>query len=66
MGVLPLETAEDLDVDGCDEVDLDRYLLKCLTKGKTCKMKQPPRFIPNIHKARGLVAYLNVHRSYFK
>jgi len=67
-GVLPLETAEALEVADGDkvEVDLDKYLLKDITKGKTYRLKSLPSFILNIHKAGGLVEYLNIYGKYFK
>lgn len=67
-GVVPLETAETLDVADGDkvEVDLAKYLLKDISKGKTYKLKPLPSFILNIHESGGLIEYLNQYGKYFK
>lgn len=67
-GVLPLEAAKELDVIDGDlvEVDLDKYLLKNISRQKSYNLKSLPNFILNIHKAGGLVEYLNLYGGYFK
>lgn len=68
LGLVPMETAETLDVvDGDDvEVDMEKYLLKDISKGKTYSLKPLPSFILNIHGAGGLIEYLNKYGTYLK
>lgn len=65
-GVLPLEPVGTLSVEDGSSValDLTKYLLKDVSHGKTYQLKQPPKFVLEVHAAGGLIAYLNSGKQY--
>ena len=66
LGVLPLQVVEPVKVrDGCEvELDLANHLLKDPESGKAFKLMPIPKIVLNIHRAGGLVEYLNTHKGY--
>ena len=66
LGVLPLQSMEPVKVRDGGEVELDlaNHLLKDPESGKTFQLMPIPNIVLNIHRAGGLVEYLNSHKGY--
>jgi 3-isopropylmalate/(R)-2-methylmalate dehydratase small subunit len=66
LGVLPLQSVEPVKVrDGTEvELDLANHLLKDSETGKAFKLMPTPKIVLDIHRAGGLVDYLNSHKGY--
>ena len=66
LGVLPLQSAEPVKVrdGGAVELDLANHLLKDSESGRTFKLMPVPKIVLDIHRAGGLVDYLNSHKGY--
>jgi 3-isopropylmalate dehydratase small subunit len=65
LGVLPLQSRDVIGIkDGEDvKVDLDKNLL-IDSKGMTYQLMPTPRLVLDIHRAGGLVSYLNTNKTY--
>jgi 3-isopropylmalate/(R)-2-methylmalate dehydratase small subunit len=65
LGVLPLQSEEPVKIQDGNEVEIDlaNSLLKDST-GKTFKLMPTPKIVLDIHRAGGLVEYLNSHKEY--
>jgi hypothetical protein len=45
-------------------LDVTQYLLTDVSRGKTYRLKPPPRFVREVYAAGGLIAYLNSGKPY--
>ena len=65
LGVLPLQSRDVIDItDGEDvKIDLDKSLLSD-SKGMLYQLMPTPKLILDIHRAGGLVNYLNTNNTY--